>query len=92
VKRPDPACKRCGGTGRATTFHQEAGAPCSCLHEGLTDVELVALAALVQVHALENKTMEDYMRAVGCNDAGIVNSYVHGAQELQAELERRGVL
>jgi len=57
----------------------------------LTDSELIALAALVQTHALQNKAVEDYRRAIGNNEPW-VQEYVHGAEELQAELERRGVL
>lgn len=89
--RPDPTCRLCAGTGLRTTVHQEAGPPCSCLHEGLTDAELIALAALVQTHAIQMRVIEDYRRACGVNDAG-VQEYAHGAQELQAELHRRGVL
>lgn len=89
MMRPNPNCPICAGAGR-NTYAVNSG-PCRCLHEGLTDAELIALAALVQTHAIQMKAIEDYRRACGMNDAGI-QEYVHGAQELQAELMRRGVL
>lgn len=89
--RPDPNCTMCYGTGTEHTSWDDSDPPCSCLHEGLTDAELIALAALVQTHAIQMQVIEDYRRACGVNDAG-VQEYAHGAQELQAELHRRGVL
>jgi hypothetical protein len=45
----------------------------------------------VQVHATQVRVTEDWRRACGINDTA-PQDYAHGAQELQAELERRGVL